>query len=79
MYLQPSVRATLLVLAAFGCTPTVKIEAPKEPIVINLNVKIEHEVRVKVDRELEDLFNERGELFEGTKDAPQSAPQKEGK
>ena len=79
MHPQHSVRAALLVLSALGCTPRVQLEAPKEPIVINLNVKIEHELRVRVDRELEDLFEERGELFEGTKGAPQSAPQKEGK
>ena len=28
-------------LLAGGCTPTVRVEAPKDPIVINLNVKIE--------------------------------------
>jgi len=46
-----------------ACTPRVAVEAPKEPIVINMNVKIEHEIRVKVDRELEDLFEEEEELF----------------
>jgi len=50
-----------LVLAA--CTPTVKVEAPDKPITINLNVKIEHEIRVKVDRELEELFKEDSGLF----------------
>ncbi len=49
--------------ALTGCTPTVKVEAPKEPIEINLNVKIEHEIRVQVDRELEGLFDEDSELF----------------
>ena len=38
-------------------------EAPEEPITINLNVKIEHEIRVKVDKELDDLFSEDSELF----------------
>lgn len=46
-----------------ACTPRVAVEAPKEPIVINMNVKIEHEVRVKVDKELETLFEEEDELF----------------
>jgi hypothetical protein len=46
-----------------GCAPTVKVQTPDEPIVINLNVKIEHEIRVKVDDELEDLFAENGDLF----------------
>jgi hypothetical protein len=52
---------TSVVLLA--CTPTVKVEAPDEPITINLNVKIEHEIRVKVDRELDTLFDEDNGLF----------------
>ena len=51
----------VLLLAA--CQPKVQIEAPKEPITINLNVKIEHEVRIKVDRELDQLFADEGDLF----------------
>lgn len=53
----------LLVLAIIGCTPKVQVAAPKDPIVINLNVKIEHEIRVKVDKDLENLFEENDELF----------------
>ena len=52
-----------LALGALGCQPKVQVEAPKEPITINLNVKIEHEVRVKVDRELDALFEQEGDLF----------------
>ena len=46
-----------------NCSPTVKVEAPDEPITINLNVKIEHEIRVKVDKELEDVFSDDSGLF----------------
>ena len=46
-----------------ACTPTVKVEAPDKPIVINLNVKIEQEVRVKVDKEVEDLLKAQPDLF----------------
>jgi len=46
-----------------GCSPTVKVEAPKEPIEINLNVKIEHEIRIQVDKELEGLFDEDSDVF----------------
>ena len=46
-----------------GCSPTVKVEPPDEPITINLNVKIEHEIRVKVDKELEDIFSKDSGLF----------------
>ena len=52
----------LLMLAA--CNPRVQLEAPKDPIVINLNVKIEQEVRVRVERDLEDLLDD-PELFGG--------------
>ncbi len=45
-----------------GCTPTVKV-ATDEPITINLNVNIKHEILVKVDKELDDLFSEDSELF----------------
>ncbi len=49
-------------LAASGCTPTVKV-ATEEPITINLNVNIKHEILVKVDKELDDLFGEDSDLF----------------
>ncbi len=51
--------AMLIVLMA-GCTPTVQMAAPKEPITVNLNVKIQHEIYVKVDKEVDELFSERG-------------------
>jgi hypothetical protein len=60
-------RATaFLAITAAGlaaCQPTVKVEAPDKPIVINLNIKIEQEVRVKVDREVEDLLKKQPDIF----------------
>ncbi|TCN84612.1 YnbE family lipoprotein [Shewanella fodinae] len=60
----PCVTASCLLLGILlgGCTPTVKIEPPDKPIVINLNVKIEHEIRIKVDKALDDLVSN-DELF----------------
>ena len=55
--------SSILLLLVAACTPTVQVNAPQEPITINLNVKIEHEIRVKVDKELDDLFAEDSELF----------------
>lgn len=51
-----------LMLAAVmaGCTPTVQLAAPKEPITVNLNVKIQHEIYVKVDKDVDALFSEKG-------------------
>jgi len=55
----------LIVLLSFlaGCNPTVKVEAPDKPIEINLNVKIEHQIRVQVDKDLEELFEEDSDVF----------------
>ncbi len=55
--------AGVVVGSLAACQPTVKIEAPDKPIEINLNVKIEQEIRVKVDRELDDLLAENPDLF----------------
>ncbi|ASD65997.1 YnbE family lipoprotein [Pseudoalteromonas piscicida] len=52
--------SALFVLSA--CTHKVQVET-KEPITINLNVKVDHEIRVKVDKELDNLFSEDSELF----------------
>ncbi|MCE9678586.1 YnbE family lipoprotein [Shewanella sp. AS1] len=59
----PSLLLGLICLLSIGgCTPTVKIEPPDKPIVINLNVKIEHEIKIKVDKELDELL-QNDELF----------------
>ena len=55
--------ALLLGASLAGCSPTVKIAAPKDPIVINLNVKIEQEVRVRVEKDLENLFENNDKIF----------------
>jgi type IV pilus biogenesis protein CpaD/CtpE len=46
-----------------GCTPTVQLAMPSEPININLNVKIEHEIYIKVDKQLDSLFSKSSGLF----------------
>ncbi len=53
--------ACLPLLAA--CSPTVKLEAPDKPIEINMNVKIDHEVRVRVEKDLENEIANNPELF----------------
>ncbi|MEX2476708.1 YnbE family lipoprotein [Marinobacter sp.] len=50
----------MLPLALYACTPTVQMAAPKEPITVNLNVKIQHEIYVKVDKEVDELFSDQG-------------------
>ena len=46
-----------------SCTPRVEVAPPEKPITINLNVKIDHEIRVKVDKDLENAFSDQSELF----------------
>lgn len=46
-----------------ACTPRVEIMVPDKPITVNLNVKVDHEIRVRVDRELEQLFEQEQDLF----------------
>jgi hypothetical protein len=36
-------------LLAAACTPTVKLQAPEEPITINLNIKLDADVRLRVE------------------------------
>jgi hypothetical protein len=50
-------------LSLAACQPTVRVEAPKDPIVINLNVKIEQEVRVKLEKDVEDLLESDDAIF----------------
>ncbi len=66
MKILPKLASLIVGTAVFAtvtaCTPTVKIEPPDKPIVINLNVKIEHEIKIKVDKELDELISN-DELF----------------
>lgn len=50
--------ALLLLLTLSGCTPRIEVAAPKEPITINMNVKIEHDINIKADKEVEALLKE---------------------
>ncbi len=45
-----------------ACT-TVRLEGGDKPIEVNLNVKIDQEVRVKLDREIEDLIANNPNIF----------------
>lgn len=53
----------LLCLALVACTPTVQVQAPKEPITINLNVKLDAEVRVKIEEQAEKDIQENPDIF----------------
>ncbi len=46
-----------------GCEPTVRIEAPREPITINLNIKIEADVLVRVEDKAKDDIAANPDIF----------------
>ncbi len=51
------------VMMLSGCVPRIELAAPKEPITINMNVKIEHEIHIKVDKDVENLLKNQSDLF----------------
>ena len=51
----------LILLSA--CSPTVKLEAPKEPIRIEANITIKHEIRIVVEQEVSEMFEDEEGLF----------------
>ncbi len=53
----------LALAVVLSCTPRVEVAVPEKPITINLNVKIDHEVRVKVEKDLENVFTDQSGLF----------------
>lgn len=61
--MRAAIGAVLASGALAACTPTVKLEAPDKPIVINLNIKIEQEVRVKVEKDADKTLSKRPDLF----------------
>lgn len=52
-----------LLLSVGACTPRVEMAAPDKPITINLNVKIDHEIRLKVDKDLDQVLSNDSGLF----------------
>ncbi len=50
----------LLACMASGC---IQVRAPDKPIEINLNVKIQQEVVVRLQQDAKDLINNNPELF----------------
>ncbi|KJG10703.1 YnbE family lipoprotein [Photobacterium kishitanii] len=52
-----SIAIMITMLLLNGCTPTIQVATSDKPIEVNLNVKIEHEIKIKVDKEIEQLFD----------------------
>ncbi len=57
------VLALIVATGLAACQPTIKVEAPDKPIVINLNIKIEQEIRIKLEKSVDDLLRTEEGLF----------------
>jgi hypothetical protein len=53
----------VLALSLGACSPTVRLEAPDKPIEINMTVNIKHEILVKVEKDVQQLFDSNKGLF----------------
>lgn len=53
----------VLALMCAACQPKLQLVAPEKPIVINLNVKIDQQVRVRLEKDVEDLIANNPDLF----------------
>ncbi len=46
-----------------ACQPRVAVEAPKEPITINLNIKLDADVRLRLERQAEEDIKQNPDIF----------------
>lgn len=58
-----SFRLALPLLFCAACTPTVQVAAPEKPIEINLNVNIEHHVKVEIEKDVKQAINQHPDIF----------------
>ena len=50
-------------MMAAACTPTVQLQAPEKPIEINMNVNIEHHVKVEIEKDVQQAIAKNKEIF----------------
>lgn len=53
----------IVTIVTSGCTPHVEVGLPEKPIEINITAKIDHDVRVRVEKDVENLINAEKGLF----------------
>jgi hypothetical protein len=58
-YTLPFLAAATLI----ACTPTVALQAPDKPIEINMNVQIDHRVRVEIEKDVQEAIRNNKEIF----------------
>ncbi len=52
------VSITMMAIIIMACNPTVRVEAPTEPIRIEANITIKHEIKIVVQKDVEELLED---------------------
>lgn len=52
-----------VLLLAGACSPTVKVEAPDKPIEINMNINIQHHVKVEIEKDVQAAIKKNKNIF----------------
>ncbi len=55
--------AFILTIPFMSCSPTVKVQAPDKPIEINLNVNIEHHIKVEIEKDVKKAITNNPNIF----------------
>ena len=63
MIIKPMLFALTVATLCAACQPKVQIVPSEKPIVIELNVNINQEIRVRLDEDVENLISDNPDLF----------------
>ena len=59
-------KASVLILMGIicsSCTPTITVAMPEKPLEINLNVKVDHKIKIEMSKDIEATINENEDIF----------------
>lgn len=75
-------RAVVIIcsMALTACIPRIEVAPPKEPVTINMHVKIDHEIHIKADDQLKTLLERESDLLTpaGSRQQGQGIPTPKG-
>lgn len=46
-----------------ACAPTLQVAMPDKPMEINLNVKIDHKIKVEMNKDIDEAMDKNEEIF----------------
>ena len=61
--MKETFKILLITLLVVACNPEVTVKAPDKPIEINLNVNIEHKIKVEIEKDVQDAISSNPNIF----------------